>query len=75
MSEEMMMPREFAQDMMQKLALVYIFAKYGMMTKFPSLTAEECAEAAEYARREFTNITEKWEVAMGKEWKIAWSAE
>lgn len=75
MSEEMMMPREFAQDMMQKLSLVYLFAKYGMRTEFPSLTAEECAEVAEYARREFTNITEKWELVMGKEWKIAWSAE
>lgn len=71
MNEEMMMPREFAQDMMQKLTLVYVFAKYGMMSKFPSLTAEECAEAAEYAKREFTNITGKWEVVMGKEWKIA----
>ena len=75
MNEEMMMPREFAQDLMQKLTLVYVYANYGMMSKFPSLTAEECAEAAEYAKREFTNITEKWELVMGKEWKIAWSAE
>ena len=75
MNEEMMMPREFAEDVMEKLAFVYLFAKYGMMSKFPSLTAEECAEATEYARREFTNITEKWELVTGKKWKIAWSAE
>lgn len=75
MNEEMTMPREFAHDMMQKLILVYVLAKYGITAKFPPLSNEEWAEAAEYARREFTNITGKWELVMGKEWKIAWSAE